>query len=558
MRRLRFDRVIAFTLGAALLCAVVGLIVLARTKDELVRATHENYKQQQSLIASQIADMLSNNFVNVENQLRIMATMPEVQDYTDTERCNAKLGELLQVNQKQLGNLGRVDEQGTFVCSVNAAIIGQPAGQYGDYVPRLIADPEHRTVIGRLNKPAGTDNQVIPLHVPVYRDGVFGGTLGGALYFSDFQNNFLRSVRLGNNGHAVIMDDNGDILYHPSKEQSGKNLLDPKILGMFEPQATMRNLVQQVKAGKSGSFEYRHAGTVKIGVYKTFQVPNTTRNWSVIVTIPAEDLDIVARQAGIDRIFLALLALFTIVTGLLTFVSLRNIYRDREIQRIKDDFISITSHQLRTPATIVKQNLGIIRDGFAREEERDSFIDGAYISNENQLSIIENILNVSKLEAGRLKLHKEPVDLVTMIRKLADSMKLGIKARNHKLKLDLPKTPVRLQADSTKLCMALENLLSNAVKYTPPGGSIVITVRQEGSQAVVMVRDTGQGIASHELPQLFQRFYRLHGDETSHVPGTGLGLYLTKKIVELHGGSISAESRLKRGTTFTVHLPSID
>lgn len=568
MHWFKFDRVIVITLSAALLSIIIGLAVLANVKKQLVRVSTEQYKSQQSQLANQIADTLSTNFINIQNQLQIMASMPEVQNIDDQATCNAKLTELLSITQRQLGNLARTDENGFFACSVNLNLIGQDSRRYGTYINDLIADPNHSPALSRLARPSGADTLAAGLHIPVYHNGRFRGSLGGAFYFNQFQDAYLRSIKVGSNGFAILLDDNGDILFHHDPTLNGKSLLDPKVLRLFEPQDTIRHVIVNIKTGQSGSFEYSITGTKKIGMYKTFKVPNVKRNWAVVITIPTEDLDTAIEQAGINRIFTILVALLSVTTALLTFVSLRNILRDRELQRIKNDFISITSHQLRTPATIVKQNLGIIKDGYiTSKEDCQKFIEAAYESNENQLNIIENILSASKLEAGRLELHKETVDLQALTAKLADDLRLSAKARRHKLRIKLagrgggtsarrkPVQPVALQADPTKLSMAIENLLSNAIKYTPDGGTITVTVSHSDSHADIAVTDTGQGVSQREMAQLFQRFNRLHGDETSHVPGTGLGLYLSKKIVELHNGTIRVESRVGKGTTFTIRLP---
>lgn len=556
MKSLRYDRVMVITLAVALFSMAIGLSILTGVKAQLVRVSTADYKQQQELTAGQIAETLSNNFVNIENQLKLIATIPEVKNLDDVEQCNNKLDEILKINQKQVGNLARVDADGFFRCSVNRSLIGQNSTQYGSYIMELIQDSEHRPVLGRVTKPKGANTFAVGMHVPVYEGDAFKGTLGGAIYFDQFQDVYLREIKFGRSGHAVLVDDNGDILYHPSKEQNGKNLLDPKILSLFEPQEVMRSLLKDVQEGKSGTFDYMLQGTKKSGIYKTFKVPNINRHWSVVVTIPSEDLNHAVNQAGINRIFIILVLLFSLTTTLLTFIGLRNIIKNREVQRMKDDFISITSHQLRTPATIVKQSLGLIKGGFVKnKKDKDRFIDSAYESNENQLSIIENILSLSKLEAGRLEVEKEPIVLQEFINKIAATMKMSLAAKGHKLTVKMPPEIIRLKADPTKLTMALENLISNGVKYTPAKGKITIKASSTEDDVLIAVTDNGKGISEKDISQLFQRFNRLNSAVASHVPGTGLGLYMTKKIIELHGGSITVQSKEKVGSTFTVKIP---
>lgn len=556
MKGFGYDRVIVLTVCAALASLIVGFAVLSEVKRQLVEVSSDSYRQQQALVVDQVSDTLSNNIVNIENQLRVMASIQRVRDISNPEVCNTRLKELLQINQKQLGNLGRTDTAGYFACSVNPALIGQDTARYGSYVHDLINDPEHRPVLGRIKRPAGSESLSVGLHVPVYDNGQFYGTLGGAIQFNQFQDSYLSKVRFGENGYIVVVDDNGDLIYHPDKTMHGRNLMDPEILDNFDPKQRMSSLMESVKDGSEGQFNYKVDGVDKIAIYKSFPIPGIGRNWGVVATIPSAELDKAIVQSGINRIFLILVGMFSMSTALLTFVSLRNIMKNKDLHRVKNDFISITSHQLRTPATIVKQNLGIVRGGFTKNrKERDKFIDAAYHSNENQLSIIENILSVSKLEAGRLVLHKEDVELQKLIRSLTRTMKMSLAEKDHKLHLELPDEPVRLQADRTKLRMVIENLLSNAIKYTPSGGEISITLQVRRRCAEITVRDNGKGIAPKDIPKLFQRFHRLHADETSHVQGTGLGLYLTKKIVQMHHGSISVESHGRKGTSFLIRLP---
>jgi len=427
---------------------------------------------------------------------------------------------------------------------------------YGQYIHDLINDPEHKPVMSRANHPKGEPNTLAAaLHVPVYEDGVFKGTLGGAIYFNKFQDAYLRNIKFGNNGFAVLMDDNGHILYHPDPKQNGENLLDPKIISLFEPQSVMRQLVRDVQAGKSGSFKYKVNGMSKVGLYKTFGVPDVkNRYWAVVVAIPVEDLQAAVNEAGINRTFIVLVLLFSFIIALLTFLSLHNSIKNFEVQRMKDDFISITSHQLRTPATIVKQNLGLIIEGYATsKKDVDKLIRVANESNDDQLSIIENILSVSRLEAGRLELQPQPIVLQDLLTTTVGKMVVGTK--KHTIHYDLPKRPVKLRVDPTKLAMAVDNLVSNAIKYTQKRGTITISLRTNKESVMISVEDNGRGISKDELPQLFKRFNRLHSAVATQEPGTGLGLYLTKKIVELHGGTIAVRSKVDQGSTFTITLP---
>lgn len=229
-----------------------------------------------------------------------------------------------------------------------------------------------------------------------------------------------------------------------------------------------------------------------------------------------------------------------------------------ELQRvddIKNNFISIASHQLRTPATAVKQNLGLIVEGYATEEaDKERFIRGAFESNEYQLAIIEDILNVARIQSGTLRLDKKPSDLGELVDHAVNEQRLSLKP-GQKLTYTKPRQPIQADIDHIKITMCVGNLISNAIKYTPENGTIDITVLEAAGEAVIKIADSGVGIAEADMDKLFGRFNRVDNELSSQVSGTGLGLYLVKQLVELHNGHVNVESTPGKGSTFTITLP---
>lgn len=241
------------------------------------------------------------------------------------------------------------------------------------------------------------------------------------------------------------------------------------------------------------------------------------------------------------------------VGGVLVF---RDITKELQIENMKTEFISLASHQLRTPATAVKQLLGLIREGYARNKtEAKDYLEQAYKSNEEQLNIIDDILNVAKIEAGRIQLKHEPTHIAEIITSLIDQLRDQAKAKKITIHFDQPKQPVTITADSIKIKMVIGNLISNAIKYTHDGGHVVIKVVPERKFIKVVVEDNGIGINEADQKKLFAKFSRIANDYTIQVQGTGLGLYLVKQIVRLHGGTIGLESKEGKGSRFTIKLP---
>lgn len=234
--------------------------------------------------------------------------------------------------------------------------------------------------------------------------------------------------------------------------------------------------------------------------------------------------------------------------------------QQQELTRLnqsKDEFISLASHQLRTPATTIKQLLGLYVEGFQTGiSEKDlNILTKAYQSNERQIHIINNLLKVAQMDAGRVVLNITDFDLVALMQEITHEFRETVRERQQTITIDSEVRSGLVQADKPNLRMALENLVSNASKYTRPGGSIKVRIYNEDNTIKVAITDTGVGIAAHDLKGLFEKFKRLPNDLSDEVGGTGLGLYWANKVLLLHNGSIEVESRPNKGSTFTVQLP---
>ena len=228
-----------------------------------------------------------------------------------------------------------------------------------------------------------------------------------------------------------------------------------------------------------------------------------------------------------------------------------------ELDHAKDEFVALASHQLRTPATAVKANVAMLLDGYFGDvtEEQREYLRDAYDANERQLGVIEDMLNVARAETGRLVKETSQVDLVALVAESIAEHRFGISGRNQELVVSLPGHPIVLNLDAKKLRMVADNLVSNASKYTPEGGRIEVRLEERGDQAVLSVSDNGVGIAAEDRDRLFRKFSRVDNPLSVAAGGTGLGLYLAREIVRLHGGEIRVDSEPGKGSTFRVILP---
>ncbi|HEX8389915.1 MAG TPA: PAS domain-containing sensor histidine kinase [Candidatus Saccharimonadales bacterium] len=228
-----------------------------------------------------------------------------------------------------------------------------------------------------------------------------------------------------------------------------------------------------------------------------------------------------------------------------------------ELNASKDEFISLASHQLRTPATGVKQVLGLILEGFLGDvpEQLRVPLEKAYDSNERQIAIINSLLKVAQIDAGKVVLKRRLINVNDLVIDIVAEHSDVVSQRGQTISLDLCDEPAIVYADQQYLRMALENLLDNASKYNHDNGSIRVSTRRGRAGYKVSITDTGVGIGKEHLGSLFEKFRRIPNDRSQQVFGSGLGLYWVQKVIRLHDGTIEVASEPGKGTTFCVSLP---
>jgi signal transduction histidine kinase len=224
--------------------------------------------------------------------------------------------------------------------------------------------------------------------------------------------------------------------------------------------------------------------------------------------------------------------------------------------RRKDEFIATLSHELRNPLAPLASSVQLLRLMSAQNPE----LRAVHAVMERQMTqlvrMVDDLLEISRITTGKLELRKRPEDLAAVIRTALETSGPVIRSGGHEVRLSLPPEPLTVHGDRVRLAQILTNLLNNAAKYTPPGGVISVRATAKDGQAVVSVRDNGAGIPSELMTRLFQMFSRGEELNGSAVPGLGVGLALARRLVELHGGSISARSEgAGRGSEFEVRLP---
>ena len=234
-----------------------------------------------------------------------------------------------------------------------------------------------------------------------------------------------------------------------------------------------------------------------------------------------------------------------------------DVTKEREVDRMKSEIVSMVSHELRTPLTSIKGYVDLLQAGEVGDlaEEQRKFLDIVKTSTDRLVELINELLDLSRIEAGRVELKCKALDLAPVIHQVANTMHPQIRAKQQQLTLDLPPDLPPVWGDPDRVIQILTNFVSNAHKYTPTGGSITITARGAGDQVRVDVRDTGVGLSKEDQAQLFSKFFRAKNRATEGVMGTGLGLAITRSLIEMHGGAVWVESEPDKGSTFSFSLP---
>ena len=232
----------------------------------------------------------------------------------------------------------------------------------------------------------------------------------------------------------------------------------------------------------------------------------------------------------------------------------RTLSREKELSQLKSNFVSMVSHEFRTPLGIIQSSAELLRDFHERmqPEERREQLEAVTRSTRRMAGMMEEILVLSRLDAGKLIFQPATMDLNVFCRRVVDEVLSATNRRCH-IELSLNAVPLEAEADERLLGHIFTNLLSNAVKYSEPGATVHFAVKRDGYEALCVVRDHGIGISRDDQRQLFKAFHR--GSNVGTRPGTGLGLLLVKRCAELHGGQVHVHSKIGEGTTVTVRLP---
>lgn len=233
--------------------------------------------------------------------------------------------------------------------------------------------------------------------------------------------------------------------------------------------------------------------------------------------------------------------------------------KEKQLESMQVDFVSMASHELRTPITSLMGYLQTLNEEARSKltQEQKGFLDRSLISAQEILSLVDNILNVSKVERGAFSVTLKPLDWSELLKQVVSENKILASQKNISLELKLPDNLPKVVADQLRITEVLNNLINNAIVYTKAGGSVEVSTQLQEDQIITSVKDNGQGVPKGAMPHLFTKFFRVQGalDKPSTASGSGLGLYISKSIIDLHHGKIWANSEEGKGSTFVFSLP---
>ncbi len=227
---------------------------------------------------------------------------------------------------------------------------------------------------------------------------------------------------------------------------------------------------------------------------------------------------------------------------------------------LREQFLNLASHELKTPLTTLMGNLELFERRSSKTAQllqRDERLLRVSIEQAKRLNqLVDMMLDISRIQQGRLNIDRKPIDLVGLIREIVEVLQPGL--QQHSIQLRTSEPHLAVEGDALRLRQIIENLLQNAVTFSPNGGPLIVEVERRGTAVCVAVQDQGIGIPSEHLPRIFERFYTIGTSDHQHRVGMGIGLFMVQEIVALHGGTVDVRSEVGKGSIFTISLPSAD
>jgi len=416
--------------------------------------------------------------------------------------------------------------------------------------------------------------------VPVYEGENFRGVILGIIQMSTITERFLAPIMQNRTGYVYMIDSKGLSLYDGARsEVIGENYI--KMLG--ENQSGWRDIIEKQMNGSEGTAVYLKEGDESKSEQIVAFAPVRWRNkiWSVAISVPVSEVDNLIRSVYAKQMIFLGTVIAIILCGSLGLIVMFSRWnktleaevqsktgdmirmnkelvlaneRLKELDKLKSDFVSMVSHELKTPLAAMRTSAQVLDMADAGEETKREMLDIILRNIDRQTNLVNDLLDLSRIESGRMELKIGSVSLDSVIADSIESVKQAASEGDIKLNVELSESLASVKGDREKLTQVVINLLNNAIKFTPRSGEISIKARELNGQVEVKVSDTGIGIPPEDLDSVFDKFYQVDSTLTREAGGTGLGLAICKGIIEAHNGHIMAESKLGKGSTFVFTL----
>ena len=583
-------RLLTLAVGGVVPLLVVGLTVLWVVWDGKQQQLNEALEQQ-----AELAAVVFDRWLDAQRQpLRTIASYPAGR-LTDPSALEADLQAAL-VPRPHWVDLRVVAAGGRVVAAYPADAESFPAG----VAERLLDEARRGVSDVETDWTRGEGNYVLAVAVPVAGGGAVIARIDGVALKEP-----LQGITLPERALVTLLDQRRRIVYRSQTPESalGFDLSNVNVLSALDGQSTA---VVRVKSTLDGV--ERVYGLARVGA----------TGYLVMVGVPSDILYASAWRQLTGYALVGLVVVFCTMTGallvarsivrpvrLLSFAAEQfgeghfsarapsggrdvisrlgtsfNAMAERlekrearlaELDRLKSEFVSSVSHEMRTPLTTIKALTRLLlRDGLD-ESKRREYVETISVECDRQIDLVLNLLDLSRIEGGVFRVTHEPVDPGEVISSCVKSEARVAEKRGHKLRVESIEELPRVCADPKALRRVLSNIIENAIKYTPDGGHIRVSAHEAGDEVLISVADNGRGIPPEDMPVLFDKFHRgrpaPHSEATrgattdaefledADMSGVGLGLYLGRNVMEQMGGRISVESEVGRGSTFTLHLP---
>src|SRR5215467_5528404 len=575
------------------LLAVIPALVLALYTNLEERQLRKALVQEDAMRLSRLVSADYERLIEDARQLVVsLARLPAVRG-RNRAACNAVFTDLLTQHSTYV-NLGVVDADGNVLCS--ALPIADPV-YLGDRVYFRRALETRDFAVGEYQVGRITRRATVNFGYPVLDDaGDVRAVVFAALDLA-WLSALARQAGLLPGSMLTVIDRHGTILarYPDEGKWVGKLMPEPSVLNAILTQQGNGMIDAPGTDGIPRLFSFAPFGSAaqSANAYVSVGIPAAVA-FAGVNRILARNLAILALVAG-----LALAAawvggnLFIVRTGLTQGQgelsqlagafdqmgeSLERAHEQRlleeelrrknyqleqqnlailEANRLKTEFVSMVSHELRTPLTSIQGYAELLLEDERMDDEERESLTIVKKNADRLLVLINDLLDLSRIEAGRVDLHRTSLDLTCLISEVARSLRPLIEAKRQRLRLDLGDALPAVWADADRVTQILTNLISNAHKYTPVEGSITVAARPDDGFVRVDVSDTGIGLSPEDQAQLFTKFFRAHDRSPQAGGGTGLGLVITRLLVELHGGRITVRSAQGQGSTFSFSLPAV-